>query len=78
MSTLTIKLDDAAARLVKQAAQTADQPLERWLRESICQAAARAVSGTPATTRRISPLHPGAMSPAHDFNAPLDEFGLDV
>ena len=36
MSTLTIKLDDGAARLVEQAAQTVNQPLEHWLRESIC------------------------------------------
>ena len=74
MSTLTIKLDDDAARLVEQAAQTAEQPLEHWLRESICQAAARTVSGAKAGPRRISPLHPGAMNPAPDFNAPLEEF----
>ena len=75
MSTLTIKLDDGAARLVEQAAQTVNQPLEHWLRESICQAAARTVSGANPTARRISPLHPGAMEPAPDFNAPLEEFG---
>jgi len=74
MSTLTIKLDDDDARLVEMAAQAAAQPLEHWLRESICQAAAHAVNATKPATRRISPLHPGAMDPAPDFNAPLEEF----
>ena len=54
MSTLTIKLDDDAARLVEKAAQTANQPLERWLRESICQAAALTVGGANPSPRRIS------------------------
>ena len=74
MSTLTIQLDDAAARLVREAAQMADQPLEFWLREKVCQAAARAVNGEKPAVRRVSPLHPGAMQPAPDFNAPLEEF----
>ena len=78
MSTLTIKLDDDDARLVEKAAQAAAQPLERWLRESICQAAAHAVNGTKPAQQRISPLHPGAMEPAPDFNAPLEEFGPHV
>lgn len=78
MSTLTIKLDDDAVRLVEKAAQAAAQPLEHWLRESICQAAALAIHGPKPITRRISPLHPGAMAPSADFNAPLEEFGPHV
>jgi hypothetical protein len=74
MSTLTIRLDDETARLVEKAAQAADQPLEDWLRENIYQAAAGAVNTGKAASRRISPLHPGAMQPAPDFNAPLEEF----
>jgi hypothetical protein len=74
MSTLTIELDDDAARLVQEAAQLADQPLEFWLREKVCQAAACTVNGAKAAVRRVSPLHPGAMQPAADFNAPLEEF----
>ena len=74
MSTLTIRLDDQAARLVEQAAQVANQPLEQWLRESICQAATRTVNRAKVDSARISPLHPGAMLPAPDFNAPLEEF----
>jgi hypothetical protein len=74
MSTVTIHLDDDVARLVAEAAQMARQPLESWLRDSVCQAAARAVSSTKAGVRRIAPLHPGAMQPAADFNAPLEEF----
>ena len=74
MSTLTIQLDDDAARMVREAAQMADQPLEFWLREKICQAAALTVIGAKSAVRRVSPLHPGAMQPAPDFNAPLGEF----
>ncbi len=74
MSTLTISLDDDAVRLVQAAAQVVNQPLEHWLRESICQLAERTVNNTKSTARRVSPLHPGAMQPAHDFNAPLEEF----
>lgn len=74
MSTLTFNLDDDAARLVRAAAQSVNQPLEHWLRESICQAAARTVCSGPAVPRRIAPLHPGAMQPTPDFNAPLEEF----
>lgn len=74
MSTLTIKLDDDTARLVEKAAKVVNQPLERWLRESICQAAVRTVNSTEAAIRRTSPLHPGAMQPAADFNAPLEGF----
>ena len=74
MSTLTIELDDDAARLVERAAQAAHQPLEHWLRESVCQAAERTVKAPSSAPRRISPLHPGAMEPAPDFNAPLEEF----
>jgi hypothetical protein len=74
VSTLTIQLDDDAARLVREAAQRADQPLEFWLREKVCQAAAGTVEGAKAAVRRVSPLHPGAMQPAPDFNAPLEEF----
>ncbi len=74
MSTLTIQLDDDAARLVAEAAQASKQPVESWLRESICQAAARAVNGAKSAIHRVSPLHPGAMQPAPDFNAPLEEF----
>ena len=74
MSTLTIKLDDDDARLVAKAAQVTNQPLEHWLRESICQAAARAVNRAETAHSRVSPLHPGAMQLAPDFNAPLAEF----
>lgn len=78
MSTLTISLDDDAARLVQAAAQSVNQPVEHWVRESICQAAARTVRAEPARTRRIAPLHPGAMQPTPDFNAPLEEFASHV
>jgi hypothetical protein len=74
MSTLTIQLDDDAAHLVREAAQAAHQPLEIWLREKVCQAAARTVNGAKSTVRRVSPLHPGVMQLAPDFNAPLEEF----
>ncbi|MBI2946678.1 MAG: hypothetical protein HYY23_03470 [Verrucomicrobia bacterium] len=74
MSTLTLNLDDDDARLVAQAAQAANQPLEQWLRENICRAAERAVSHAETVATRVSPLHPGAMKPAPDFNAPLEEF----
>lgn len=77
MSTFTIQLDDDAARLVVEAAQVTNQPLEHWLRENICDAAARAVSTAKSVSpvsRRLSPLHPGAMQPAPDFDAPLEEF----
>jgi hypothetical protein len=60
--------------LVGKAAQAVGQPLEDWLRENICQAAAGAVNTGKAASHRISPLHPGAMQPAPDFNAPLEEF----
>jgi hypothetical protein len=74
MSALTIQLDDEAARLVREAAQMSDQPLEFWLREKVCQAAARAVNGAKSGVRRISPLHPGVIQLAPDFNASLEEF----
>ena len=74
MSTLTIKLDDDTVRLVEQAAQVVNQPLEHWLRESICQAAARTMNSIHVAIRRISPLHPGAMQPTADFDVPLEEF----
>ena len=74
MSTLTIQLDDDTARLVREAAEMADQPLELWLREKVCQAAARTVNGAKSAVRRVSPLHPGIMQLAPDFNAPLEEF----
>ncbi|MCI0538533.1 MAG: hypothetical protein L0Z50_25275 [Verrucomicrobiales bacterium] len=74
MSTLTIQLDDDAARLVAEASQAAKQPLEDWLRDNICRAAALAVNGAKSVARRVSPLHPGAMQPGLDFNAPLEEF----
>jgi hypothetical protein len=74
MSTLTINLDDEAARLVQEAAQAADQPVAEWLRINICEAAARTVSSAKSARHRISPLHPGAMQAAPDFNAPLEEF----
>ncbi|MCX6890683.1 MAG: hypothetical protein WCL11_23010 [Verrucomicrobiota bacterium] len=47
MSTLTIQLDDDAARTV---------------------------NGAQSAVRRVSPLHPGVMQLAPDFNAPLEEF----
>ena len=74
MNTLTIQLDEDAARMVREAAQMAEQPLESWLREKVSQAAARTVNGTKSAVRRVSPLHPGAMQPAPDFNTPLEEF----
>lgn len=74
MSTLTIQLDDDAARMVREAAQMADQPLESWLRDKVCEAAARTVNGGKSAVRRVSPLHPGAMQAAPDFSAPLEEF----
>jgi len=74
VSTLTISLDDETARLVEKAAQVVNQPVEDWLRESIGQAAARAAKTEKAAPTRISPLHPGAMQLAPDFNAPLEEF----
>ncbi len=74
MRTLTIQLDDDAARLVAEAAQVTNQSLENWLRESICEIAARTVNGAKSAVRRVSPLHPGAMQPTPDFNAPLEEF----
>lgn len=74
MSTLTIQLDDDAARLVQAAARVVNQPVERWLRESICQMAERTVNGALGAVRRVAPLHPGAMQPTPDFNEPLEEF----
>jgi uncharacterized protein (DUF1778 family) len=74
MSIVTIHLDDDAARLVAEAAQIVQQPLESWVHDSVCQAAARTVSSTKAAVRRIALLHPDAMQPAADFNAPLTEF----
>ncbi len=74
MSTVTIDLDDEAARLVQEAAQAADQPVAEWLRNKICEAAARTVGSTRPALRRISPLHPGAMHTAQDFNARMEEF----
>jgi hypothetical protein len=74
MSTLTIDLDDNAARLVQEAAKAVNQPVSEWLRNSIYQAAAHTVTIPKESPRRISPLHPGAMQPTPDFNAPLAEF----
>ncbi len=73
MSTLTIDLDEDTTRLVQEAARSVNQPVREWARNSICQAAACAVA-VPAPARRISPLHPGAIQPAADFNGPLEEF----
>ena len=74
MSTVTIHLDDEAARLVQAAARAVNQPLEHWLRESILQMAERTVNSAKASAPRVSPLHPGAMQTTPDFNAPLEEF----
>jgi hypothetical protein len=76
MNTLTIDLDDSAAHLVQQAARAANQPVVEWVRHSICEAAARSMKGVPNDVRanRVSPLHPEALQPAVDFNAPLEEF----
>jgi len=76
MSTLTITVEDEAARLVQEAARLAHQPLEHWLRDNIRDAAERSVAGALGGTPspRIAPLHPGAMQPTADFNAPLEEF----
>lgn len=73
MSTLTVTLDDETARLVEKAAQVVNQPVEDWLRESICQAAAEVVNTGKTASCRISPLHPGAMQLAPNFDAPLEE-----
>lgn len=45
----------------------ANQPLEFWLREKACQAA-RTLDGAQSAVRRVSPLHPGVMQLAPDFN----------
>jgi hypothetical protein len=75
MSTLTIAMEDDAIRLAQEAARLSDQSLEHWLRDNIRLAALRVVTVPPAVDqKRIAPLHPGAMQPAADFNAPLDEF----
>lgn len=74
MSTVTISLDDEAARLVQAAARAVNQPLEHWLREGIRRMAEQTVNSAKAAAPRISPLHPGAMQPAADFGAPLEEF----
>lgn len=74
MSTLTIRLDDDAARLVAEAARAVNQPLEDWLRESIRQAAERTVQNSKSGGKRIYPLHPGSMEATPDFNSPLGEF----
>ena len=74
MSTLTIDLDDGDAELVQAAARVVNQPLERWVRESICQVAKCTLQSTRTAVRRISPLHPGAMQPTPSFDEPLQEF----
>lgn len=74
MSKITIELDDAAARTVHEAAQAAQQPVENWVRENICQAARRAVGAGKNGRARTFPLHPGAMEIMPGFNAPLEEF----
>jgi len=74
MSKVTIELDDDAAHLVREAAQAVKQPLEEWLRDSVCQAAARTVAHVKTARPRVSPLHPGAMQGAPGFNDPLEEF----
>ena len=73
MSTLIIKLDDDLERLVAQAAQAADKPVDEWARESVREAAAHAVSVKPVASR-VSPLHPHAMTATPDFDSPLEEF----
>jgi hypothetical protein len=74
MSTLRIDLDDEAASLVQRAAAAQNRSIEDWLRDNIQQAAARVVGSAQPTSHRVSPLHPGAMQPASDFNEPLEEF----
>jgi hypothetical protein len=78
VSTVTKNLDDEAARLTQTAAQLVNQPLEHWLRESICQMAERTVNKAKVPLRRVSPWHPGAMQPTPDFNAPLEELAPRV
>jgi hypothetical protein len=78
MSTLTIDLDDDAARLVQEAARAVDQSVTEWLRQKVCEAAAASVKRPAPTPGRISPLHPGAMQAAPDFNAPMEEFAAYV
>jgi len=74
MSKITIELDDEAARTVREAAQAAQQPIESWVREKICQAAWRAVSAGKDGRARTFPLHPGAMEIMPGFDDPLEEF----
>jgi len=73
MSTLIIKLDDDLERLVAQAAQAAEKPVDEWARESMREAATHAVKAKPVTNR-VSPLHPHAMLATPDFDSPLEEF----
>jgi len=74
MSKITIELNEEAAQTVFEAAQAAHQPVENWARETICQAAARAISAGKNGRPRVFPLHPGAMEIIPGFNDPLEEF----
>jgi hypothetical protein len=74
VSTLRIDLDDEAARLVYRAAAAQNRPIEDWLRDKIQEAAARVVDGAQPGSNRISPMHPGDMQPAPNFNEPLEQF----
>ena len=75
---MIVELDDEAAEAIKVAAESAKKPLQQWLRESLCRAAAMALHDPSFTVARVSPLHPGAMQATADFNAPLEEFAAYV
>lgn len=74
MSKIIIELDDATARTVRDAAQAAQQPVENWAREKICQAARLAAGVRKQGRVRSFPLHPGAMEIMPGFKDPLEEF----
>jgi hypothetical protein len=73
VSKLLLNLDEETARMAECAARQANQTLEQWLCANI-RAAALSMATTVPPVRRIAPLHPGAMRPSADFNAPLNEF----
>ena len=74
MSKITIELNDEAAKTIQTAAQAAHQAVESWARETICQAASRAVGAAQNGRPRVFPLHPGAIEILPGFSEPLEEF----
>jgi hypothetical protein len=72
MNTLTIQLDEDAARMVEEASKASNQPLEQWLRENICQAATRTMNpATPSPSQALTPLNP-------DYDPFFEEFAPDA